>query len=86
MPVLVFDQFEELFTLGAARGERRDRAVAFISELAELVENRPSAKLVKRLEQSPGKERPHAGRRRRATASMCGVCGNMSTGCTHSSR
>ena len=25
-------------------------------------------------------------RRRRATASMWGVCGNMSTGCTHSSR
>ena len=23
-------------------------------------------------------------RLRRATASMCGVCGNMSTGCTHS--
>ena len=28
----------------------------------------------------------HAARRRRAMASMCGVCGNMSTGCTHSSR
>jgi WD40 repeat protein len=52
VPVLVFDQFEELFTLGAARGERRDRAVAFIKELAELVENRPSAKLVSRLDTS----------------------------------
>lgn len=52
VPVLVFDQFEELFTLGAARGERRERAVAFIRELAELVENRPSAQLVARLEQS----------------------------------
>ena len=52
VPVLVFDQFEELFTLGAARGERRDRAVAFMRELAELVENRPSAQLVARLDQS----------------------------------
>ena len=52
VPVLVFDQFEELFTLGAARGERRERAVAFMKELAELVENRPSAQLVARLDQS----------------------------------
>ena len=52
VPVLVLDQFEELFTLGAARGERRDRAVAFMKELAELVENRPPAKLVARLDQS----------------------------------
>jgi len=52
VPVLVFDQFEELFTLGAARGERRERALAFIRELAELVENRPSAQLVARLDQS----------------------------------
>ncbi len=61
IPVLVFDQFEELFTLGAARstgsgsasgGPERDRAVAFMSELAELVENRPSEQLVARLENS----------------------------------
>jgi hypothetical protein len=52
VPVLVFDQFEELFTLGAAAGAQRDRAVAFMSELAELVENRPSEKLVARLEDS----------------------------------
>ncbi len=52
VPVLVFDQFEELFTLGAAAGAQRDRAVAFMSELAELVENRPSEQLVARLEQS----------------------------------
>lgn len=52
MPVLVFDQFEELFTLGAAAGAQRDRAVAFMSELAELVENRPSEQLVARLEHS----------------------------------
>ncbi len=52
VPVLVFDQFEELFTLGAAKGERRDRAVSFMRELAELVENRPSKTLVARLDQS----------------------------------
>ena len=38
-----------------------------------------------RLPQSPDEERPHA-RVRRATASMWGVWGNMSTGCTQSSR
>ncbi|MBI5768638.1 MAG: tetratricopeptide repeat protein [Verrucomicrobia bacterium] len=54
VPVLVFDQFEELFTLGAGAGggAERTRAVAFMSELAELVENRPSEKLVARLEES----------------------------------
>ncbi|MBI5767360.1 MAG: hypothetical protein HZA93_06155 [Verrucomicrobia bacterium] len=60
IPVLVFDQFEELFTLGAAArstgsgqaGSRRDRAVAFMAELAELVENRPSEQLVARLDAS----------------------------------
>ncbi len=52
VPVLVFDQFEELFTLGAGAGAERARAVAFMSELAELVENRPSERLVARLEVS----------------------------------
>lgn len=52
VPVLVLDQFEELFTLGAAAGAQRERAVAFMAELAELVENRPSEKLIERLDQS----------------------------------
>ena len=39
-----------------------------------------------RLGQPAGQEDLHDARRRRATASMCGVCGNMSTGSTHSSR
>jgi tetratricopeptide (TPR) repeat protein len=52
-PVLVFDQFEELFTLGgAADAETRRRASAFIAELADLVENRPPAKLEARMEES----------------------------------
>lgn len=50
-PVLVFDQFEELFTLGgAADPETRRRATGFIGELADLVENRPPARLEARLE------------------------------------
>ena len=53
VPVLVFDQFEELFTLGAAADpETRRRATAFIAELADLVENRPPARLEARLEES----------------------------------
>ena len=40
-PFLAFDQFEELFTLGRETPERSTRATAFISELADLVENRP---------------------------------------------
>lgn len=54
VPVLVFDQFEELFTLGAGAGGGADRAraVAFMGELAELVENRPAEQLVARLEES----------------------------------
>ncbi|HET7535174.1 MAG TPA: ATP-binding protein, partial [Candidatus Didemnitutus sp.] len=52
-PVLVFDQFEELFTLGgAADPETRRRAEKFIGELAELVENRPPEELEKRMEES----------------------------------
>ncbi len=53
IPVLVIDQFEELFTLGAGVGAQRDRAVAFMTALAELVENRVPDRVVARLEQSP---------------------------------
>jgi hypothetical protein len=44
-PFVAFDQFEELFTLGRETPERATRATAFISELADLVENRPPAAL-----------------------------------------
>ena len=40
-PVLAFDQFEEIFTLGRADDVRRERSRAFLAELACLVENRP---------------------------------------------
>jgi WD40 repeat protein len=44
-PFLAFDQFEELFTLGRETRECVARTTAFISELADLVENRPPAAL-----------------------------------------
>ncbi len=44
-PVLAFDQFEEIFTLGRTDETRRERGRAFLTELADLVENRPPAPL-----------------------------------------
>jgi len=44
-PVLAFDQFEEIFTLGTADDARRERGRSFLTELADLVENRPPAAL-----------------------------------------
>jgi WD40 repeat protein len=44
-PFLAFDQFEELFTLGRETPECAARTTTFISELADLVENRPPAAL-----------------------------------------
>jgi hypothetical protein len=44
-PFVAFDQFEELFTLGRETPECVARTTAFISELADLVENRPPAAL-----------------------------------------
>ena len=44
-PILAFDQFEEIFTLGRATEAQRERGRAFLAELADLVENRPPAAL-----------------------------------------
>lgn len=44
-PFLVFDQFEEAFTLGRENPARVRRVAEFITELADLVENRPTAAL-----------------------------------------
>ena len=52
-PLLVFDQFEELFTLGRATAERRARTEAFVAELSDLVEGRPAAHVRARLETDP---------------------------------
>lgn len=50
VPVLTFDQFEEMFTLGRADDIRRERSRAFLAELADLVENRPPAALRERFD------------------------------------
>jgi len=49
-PVLAFDQFEEIFTVGRADDLRRKRGRAFLTELADLVENRPPASLSTRFD------------------------------------
>jgi Novel STAND NTPase 1 len=50
LPLLIFDQFEEIFTLGQADDTGRVRAKRFLDDLADLVENRPPASLEERLE------------------------------------
>jgi tetratricopeptide (TPR) repeat protein len=53
VPVLVFDQFEEIFTQGLAGSESRAASQRFITELAELVENRPPEILEHAIEADP---------------------------------
>jgi hypothetical protein len=50
-PLLVFDQFEEIFTLAQSDDFGRQRAAQFIEDLADLVENRPPRDLEARIEQ-----------------------------------
>jgi hypothetical protein len=50
IPLLIFDQFEEIFTLGQGNDAGRQRAAEFIEDLADLVENRPPRALEARLE------------------------------------
>lgn len=49
-PVLVFDQFEEVFTLGQSGSEAKSRSEEFLRQLSDLVEARPSAQLEKDFE------------------------------------
>jgi tetratricopeptide (TPR) repeat protein len=51
--VLVLDQFEELFAIGQASEETRARAARFLTELADLIENRVPKALEAQLEESP---------------------------------
>jgi tetratricopeptide (TPR) repeat protein len=53
MPVLVFDQFEELFTLGMGRRDGGQFADRVIQVLGDLIENRPPRALEKQLAQDP---------------------------------
>ncbi len=50
VPLLIFDQFEEIFTLAQADDAGRKRAAQFIDDLADLVENRAPKALEARLE------------------------------------
>ncbi len=51
IPLLIFDQFEEIFTLAQSDELGRARAARFISELADLVENRPPKEFEAKLEE-----------------------------------
>src|SRR5450631_1343071 len=50
VPLLIFDQFEEIFTLAQSDDFGRARAAHFIEDLADLVENRPPKELEAKLE------------------------------------
>ena len=50
IPLLIFDQFEEVFTLAQSDEAGRARAARFIAELADLVENRPPTSFEAKLE------------------------------------
>ena len=51
IPLLIFDQFEEIFTLAQTDDFGRARAARFIDDLADLVENRPPKELEAKLEE-----------------------------------
>ena len=62
-PLLIFDQFEEVFTLGERDRARVQATNAFITELADLVEGRPPMQLKSRLEmERPDTEESEADR------------------------
>jgi WD40 repeat protein len=64
LPVLVFDQFEELFTQGQADAAARTHAAAFVAELVDLVEDRMPLALQQALEHDPQQAEAYdAGRR-----------------------
>ena len=49
-PILIFDQFEEIFTLAQSDDAGRKRAQEFLADLADLVENRPPVALEGRID------------------------------------
>ena len=53
VPVLVFDQFEEAFTLGLAREGTRAKTQQLLSEAADLIEDRPPEELEAVFEAQP---------------------------------
>ncbi len=67
-PLFVFDQFEEVFTLGASRRAEVD---AFLTELADLVEGRPPAAVKKRLDADPAAARDFTVNRNHYRVLLC---------------
>ncbi|HYN20592.1 MAG TPA: hypothetical protein VE078_06505, partial [Thermoanaerobaculia bacterium] len=59
-PLLVFDQFEEVFTLGRGNASRAEEAEAFLTELADLCEGSVPAGLRARLEADPSATRDYS--------------------------
>ena len=53
LPVLVFDQFEEIFTLGREHRERSQERRELLVQIADLIEGRPPADLRRRIGESP---------------------------------
>ncbi|WP_353063819.1 hypothetical protein RBB77_21555 [Tunturibacter psychrotolerans] len=53
MPLLVFDQFEEIFTLGCLDAQRSTATNALIEQLSDLAECRPPARLKAWLDEHP---------------------------------
>ena len=53
-PVLVFDQFEEIFTLGRTEAVTRGQSEAFLTQLADLIENRPPAVVKDKMDRGDG--------------------------------
>jgi len=51
VPILIFDQFEEVFTIAQGDAFGRERAAQFLADLADLVENRPPKALEARLDE-----------------------------------
>lgn len=56
-PVILFDQFEEIFTLGQETEAARARSAAFLAELGDLIENRPPEAVRQALEADPAAAR-----------------------------
>lgn len=50
LPLLIFDQFEEIFTLAQTNAAGQLRAKQFLDDLADLIENRPPTALLERLD------------------------------------
>jgi hypothetical protein len=53
LPVLVFDQFEEIFTLGREDADSKKASEAFLIELGDLIEGRPPAELKEEIDANP---------------------------------